>query len=268
MNSFDPPAINPVSGTPGVVTFAGVNGVPERAFATDTNNFGPRVGFAYRLPGQARDRDPRRRRHLLRTDGQQHHRRRRVAGLFDLRQLCGVAGRIAERAAPARRLPRRQPPAADRRIRRRCPGPDAQHRRSASSIPNRWRPFRISTTSTCSAKSRAGCWWRSDTWQHQPPPDGQRSQPESGGAATHGSRAMRRRAVPFRNSATSPGSILRSAIPPITAASCARKNASAAASPSWRTTRSPSSSTMWNRPMNTASRAATWTPTIAGSIRA
>src|SRR5215831_7656262 len=51
MNSFDPLAINPVSGTPGVVTFAGVNGVPERAFRTDTNNFGPRVGFAYRLPG-------------------------------------------------------------------------------------------------------------------------------------------------------------------------------------------------------------------------
>ena len=35
MNSFDPLAINPVSGTPGVVTFAGVDGTPERAFATD-----------------------------------------------------------------------------------------------------------------------------------------------------------------------------------------------------------------------------------------
>ncbi len=52
MNSFDPNAINPVSGTPGVVTFAGVNGTPRRAFATDSNNFGPRVGFAYRIPGQ------------------------------------------------------------------------------------------------------------------------------------------------------------------------------------------------------------------------
>jgi hypothetical protein len=49
MNSFDPLAINPISGTPGVVTFAGRNGVPERAFATDWNNFGPRAGFAYRL---------------------------------------------------------------------------------------------------------------------------------------------------------------------------------------------------------------------------
>jgi hypothetical protein len=52
MNSFDPLAINPVSGTPGVVTFAGVDGTPERAFATDYNNFGPRLGFAYRLPGK------------------------------------------------------------------------------------------------------------------------------------------------------------------------------------------------------------------------
>src|SRR5262245_34258682 len=50
MNSFDPLAINPVSGTPGVVTFAGVNGVPVRAFRTDTNNFGPRLGFAYKVP--------------------------------------------------------------------------------------------------------------------------------------------------------------------------------------------------------------------------
>jgi hypothetical protein len=52
MNSFDPLALNPVSGTPGVVTFAGVNGIPERAFATDFNNFGPRLGFAYRIPGK------------------------------------------------------------------------------------------------------------------------------------------------------------------------------------------------------------------------
>jgi hypothetical protein len=51
MNSFDPLAINPVSGTPGVVTFAGIDGTPERAFHTDWNNIGPRIGFAYRLPG-------------------------------------------------------------------------------------------------------------------------------------------------------------------------------------------------------------------------
>jgi hypothetical protein len=53
-NSFDPTAINPVSGTPGVVTFAGVDGTPERAFATDINNFGPRVGFAHQLTESGR----------------------------------------------------------------------------------------------------------------------------------------------------------------------------------------------------------------------
>ncbi len=52
MNSFDPLAINPVSGTPGVVTWAGVNGVPVRAFKTGLNNIGPRLGFAYRIPGK------------------------------------------------------------------------------------------------------------------------------------------------------------------------------------------------------------------------
>jgi hypothetical protein len=51
MNSFDPVAINPVSGTPGVVTWAGRNGTPERAFRTDWNNIGPRVGFAWRASG-------------------------------------------------------------------------------------------------------------------------------------------------------------------------------------------------------------------------
>ncbi len=54
MNSFDPLTINPVSGTPGVVTFAGRNGVPERAFATDLDNFGPRFGFAYQIGGSGR----------------------------------------------------------------------------------------------------------------------------------------------------------------------------------------------------------------------
>lgn len=50
MNSFDLQAINPVSGTPGVVTFAGQNGVSKHAFNTDLNNWGPRFGFAYRTP--------------------------------------------------------------------------------------------------------------------------------------------------------------------------------------------------------------------------
>jgi len=38
MNSFDPVAINWVSGTPGVVTFAGRHGTPTRAFANERTN--------------------------------------------------------------------------------------------------------------------------------------------------------------------------------------------------------------------------------------
>jgi hypothetical protein len=48
MNSFDPSAINPVSGTPGVVKFLGVNGWSTTPYKGDWNNFGPRFGFAWR----------------------------------------------------------------------------------------------------------------------------------------------------------------------------------------------------------------------------
>ncbi len=51
MNGFDPTAINPVSGTPGVVKFAGLNGFPSKPYRTDWNNFGPRIGFAWRPLG-------------------------------------------------------------------------------------------------------------------------------------------------------------------------------------------------------------------------
>jgi len=47
-NGFNPTAINPVSGTPGVITFSGVNGQSQYAHNWDLNNFGPRVGFAWR----------------------------------------------------------------------------------------------------------------------------------------------------------------------------------------------------------------------------
>lgn len=47
-NSFDRGAINPVSGTPGIVTFSGRNGLSKYANNWDKNNFGPRFGFAWR----------------------------------------------------------------------------------------------------------------------------------------------------------------------------------------------------------------------------
>ncbi len=48
-NGFDPSAINPVSGTPGIITFAGRNGVSRYANHWDLTNFGPRLGFAWKL---------------------------------------------------------------------------------------------------------------------------------------------------------------------------------------------------------------------------
>jgi hypothetical protein len=51
MNGFDGTAINPVSGTLGVVKFAGKDGWPTAAYDPDYNNFGPRFGFAWQ-PGR------------------------------------------------------------------------------------------------------------------------------------------------------------------------------------------------------------------------
>jgi len=48
MNGFDPAATNPVSGTPGAVRFAGLNGWRSQPYDTDWNNLGPRFGFAWR----------------------------------------------------------------------------------------------------------------------------------------------------------------------------------------------------------------------------
>ncbi len=47
-NSFDANALNPASGTPGVVKFAGLNGWPTSPYRADLNNFGPRAGFAWK----------------------------------------------------------------------------------------------------------------------------------------------------------------------------------------------------------------------------
>ncbi len=52
MNGFDINQINPVSGTPGVVKFMGQNGWPTSPYRTDLNNFGPRIGLAYKLFGK------------------------------------------------------------------------------------------------------------------------------------------------------------------------------------------------------------------------
>lgn len=54
LNSFDAMAINPVSGTPGVVKFAGVGGWRASPYDTDWNNLGPRFGFAWRPLGNER----------------------------------------------------------------------------------------------------------------------------------------------------------------------------------------------------------------------
>jgi hypothetical protein len=48
MNGMDLHQINPVSGTPGVVKFLGLNGWPDRPYNTDWNNFAPRFGFAWK----------------------------------------------------------------------------------------------------------------------------------------------------------------------------------------------------------------------------
>ncbi len=47
-NAFDAEKIHPIAGMPGVVTFAGVNGVPRTLYNHDYNNIAPRFGFAWR----------------------------------------------------------------------------------------------------------------------------------------------------------------------------------------------------------------------------
>jgi hypothetical protein len=54
LNGFDMNQINPVSNTPGVVKFAGINGYPTTPHEIDWNNFGPRIGFAWKPFGSNR----------------------------------------------------------------------------------------------------------------------------------------------------------------------------------------------------------------------
>ena len=53
-NGFNTTEINPVSGTPGVVTFAGLNGLGEHVYNGDWNNYGPRIGLAWKPFGLKR----------------------------------------------------------------------------------------------------------------------------------------------------------------------------------------------------------------------
>jgi outer membrane receptor protein involved in Fe transport len=48
MSGFDLAKINPAAGVPGVVTFAGVDGMPNSNYNTDRNNVAPRMGFAWK----------------------------------------------------------------------------------------------------------------------------------------------------------------------------------------------------------------------------
>ena len=48
-SGFDPAATNPVCNCPGSMTFAGRDGRSKYAHDTDLNNWGPRVGLAYRM---------------------------------------------------------------------------------------------------------------------------------------------------------------------------------------------------------------------------
>ena len=54
MNGFDQRQINPVSGTPGVVKFMGMDGFRTTPYGTDWNNFGPRIGFAWKPFGSSK----------------------------------------------------------------------------------------------------------------------------------------------------------------------------------------------------------------------
>jgi hypothetical protein len=53
-NSFARDLINPVSNTPGVITFAGQDGLGRRLYRTDWNNFMPRIGLAWKPMGSDR----------------------------------------------------------------------------------------------------------------------------------------------------------------------------------------------------------------------
>jgi hypothetical protein len=48
-SGFDGSQVNPVSGTAGIATFAGIDGVSKYSHDFDANNLGPRIGLSYQL---------------------------------------------------------------------------------------------------------------------------------------------------------------------------------------------------------------------------
>ena len=182
MNSFDPVAINPVSGTPGVVTFAGVNGTPERAFADRHEQFRAAAGLRLPASGQTRNRDSRRRRHLLWPDRQQHDRRYSRSGILGPRPAYVVAQAEFQSAlAAARWLPRcfrarRSRPASAPCLRVKVPIP-----RSQFFNPKQVAPISYQYNLGVQREVARGLLCRSRLHgQRQPSSDGKRFQPEPG----------------------------------------------------------------------------------------
>ena len=143
LNSFDANKLNPVSRTPGVVTFAGLTASETRVFTTDINNIGPRVGFAYQLTNSGRT--------VLRGGtgvfyGQTcrcDDRRRGVDWVLDPGELRRGAGGDAERLPPSRWVPSLLACAPRRRIWRVRLRAAVHRWRSRSSSPIRKCPCRI-----------------------------------------------------------------------------------------------------------------------------
>ena len=203
MNSFDPLAINPVSGTPGVVTFAGVNGTPVRAFATDWNNLGPRVGFAYQLTASGRT--------VLRggtgifygptvsnTIGDTAALGFSTAASFVVSQATTQSAFRLRDGFPAYARP-----AADTRLRRGARGDTPEHRRSRTSIRTRWRRPHTRRTSTSSTSSSSGLVVEVGyIVQREPPSHRQRLLAQPGACRELWARATRRRGGRSRSSAT------------------------------------------------------------------
>ena len=268
MNSFDPAAINPVSGTPGVVTFAGVNGVPERAFATDTNNFGPRVGFAYRLPGKHDT--------VVRGGGGIFYGPTVSNTIGDVASLgfSTSASYVVSQAELQSALRLRDGfPAISRPPLTAAFGAVAPGQTPNTAVgffnPKQVAPisyqYNLNVQREVVAGSAGG---GRIPRERQPPFDCQRSQPEPSGAATDGTGQC---AVAPSLSAIQQRHLDQSFDRQFHLSRRLRPGGKALQRRlllSWRTTRFPNSSTMSSQPTNTASRAAIWTPTIAGSIRA